>query len=100
MNVKRLFAAVSRLYRLKRVTMQICMIELIKKTMRQNRREAFLILMIMTMTTTTSAFTKMGILKIYHAKDTLSHFSAVRRKFLYKQLFRHKYTYKFSSVSS
>lgn len=31
MNIKRLFAPVSRLYQLKRVTMQICMTELIKK---------------------------------------------------------------------
>jgi len=63
MNIKRLFAPVSRLYRLKRVTMQICMIELIKKTMRQNRLKAFLMQMIMTKTTTTSACTKCTYLK-------------------------------------
>jgi hypothetical protein len=83
MNIKRLFAPVSRLYRLKRLTMQICMTELIKKTMRQKRFKAFLMQMIMTMTTTTSARTKMYILKIYRAKDALSHFSVNMRKLLY-----------------
>jgi len=82
MNIKILFALVSRLYRIKRVTIQICMSELIKK--RQNRRGAFLMQMIMTMTTITSAFTKMYILKIYCAKDTLLHFSTSRQKLLYQ----------------
>lgn len=58
------------------------LIELIKKkkTLIHNRREAFLMQMIMVITWTTSAFTKMYILKIHRAKDPLSHFSASGRK--------------------
>jgi len=47
-------------------------VSLLKK--RDNRREAFLMQMIMTMTKITSAFTKMYILKMYSAKDILAFF--------------------------